>query len=188
MMKIDKKLILASKSPRRYELLSPYFSSTEVVTTDVEETFTSCVPSEIVEELAKKKMSDLGKRYFDDIVVAGDTIVWYNNKLYGKPKNDKEAFEMLKELSSNTHQVYSGFAISYKGQLKCGYDVSNVKFKNLSDKQILDYIATGSPKDKAGAYGIQDGVVVESFDGDINNIIGIPVKKIIDICKEIVDE
>lgn len=105
----------------------------------------------------------------------------------GKPKDEKDAFNMLTSLSGKSHQVYSGYAIGYKGKIVVGADCANVKFKTLSDSQINDYIKMGSPLDKAGAYGIQDGVVVASYDGDLNTIVGLPVDKILKDCKELID-
>lgn len=187
-VKIDKRLILASKSPRRYELLSPYFSDIQVVTADVEEKYSQTSPQEIVKELARLKLADIGEKYFDDFVISGDTIVWYNGKVYGKPKDENDAFNMLKELSGKCHNVYSGFAVSYKGRVVVGEDKCDVYFKSLSDCEIKDYIATRSPMDKAGSYGIQDGVVVERFSGDINTIIGLPLYKILKVCEELLNE
>lgn len=185
-MKINKRLILASKSPRRYELLNPYFDKTEIVTKDVKEEYLATTPAEIVVELAKLKLADLPKIYPNDIVIAGDTIVWFKTKVYGKPKDRQDAFRMLKELSGNCHQVYSGFAVAYKGQVVTGYDKSDIIFKCLSDEMIENYINSGSPLDKAGSYGVQDGVVVERFSGDINTIIGLPLDKILSVCKELI--
>lgn len=182
---INKRLILASKSPRRYDLLSPHFAETLVVVADVEEKYNSQEPDKIVQELARLKLSDLPQKYFDDIVVAGDTIVWYEGKLFGKPKDKADAFAMLKELSSKCHQVYSGYAVAYKGKVVVGCDKCDIIFKNLSDSVISEYIESGSPMDKAGSYGVQDGVVVDSFKGDINTIIGLPLDKILKVCKEL---
>ncbi len=184
-MIINKKLILASKSPRRYDLLSPHFLQTKVVTCDIEEKYCKTLPNEIVEELSKNKLFDLPLKYPNDIVIAGDTIVWLDGKVYGKPKDSQDAFKMLKELSGKCHQVYSGYAVAYNGKIKVGFDKSDIIFKNLTDKVIWDYVNTGSPLDKAGAYGIQDGVVVDSYTGDINTIIGMPVDKILNVCKEL---
>ena len=183
---INKHLILASKSPRRYELLKPHFSSIEIITLNVEEKYFSKSPEKIVEELAKLKLGNLGEKYFDDIVIAGDTIVWFDEKVLGKPKNEEQACEMLKCLTNNYHQVYSGFAISYKGNIIIGHDVSEVKIKKLSSEDIQNYVKTYSPLDKAGAYAIQDGVVVENFIGDLNTIVGMPVQKILNTCEKLV--
>lgn len=182
----DKKLILASKSPRRFELLSPHFASVLVKVQNVKEVFASTLPEDIVKELANLKLGVLPKEYPNDLVISGDTIVWHEGKVLGKPKNEQDAFYMLKSLSGKSHQVYSGYAISYKGKVVVGADCCNVKFKNLTDSEIVDYIKTGSPLDKAGAYGIQDGVVVESFSGDLNTVIGLPLNKILKDCKELI--
>lgn len=183
---IEKKLILASKSPRRLELLSPHFKEVFVKTENIAEVYCSTLPQEIVAELAKLKLGSLQKKYPNDIVISGDTIVWFDGKVFGKPKDEQDAFDMLKTLSGKCHQVYSGYAIAFKGKIVVGFDLSNIQFKNLSDQQIWEYIKTGSPLDKAGAYGIQDGVVVESFSGDINTIIGLPLDKILKDCKELI--
>ena len=119
------------------------------------------------------------KRPFLSALSMGD------GKVYGKPKDSQDAFKMLKELSGKCHQVYSGYAVAYNGKIKVGFDKSDIIFKNLTDKVIWDYVNTGSPLDKAGAYGIQDGVVVDSYTGDINTIIGMPVDKILNVCKEL---
>lgn len=182
---INKRLILASKSPRRYDLLSPHFAETLVIVGDIEEKYDATEPDKIVEELARLKLADLPQKYFDDVVVAGDTIVWYEGKLFGKPKDKADAFFMLKELSGKCHQVYSGFAVAYKGKIVVGCDKCDIIFKKLSDETILEYIESGSPMDKAGSYGVQDGVVVDSFCGDINTIIGLPLGKILKVCKEL---
>lgn len=182
---INKRLILASKSPRRYQLLSPYFADTQVVVQDVEEKYFSKAPEEIVKELSKLKLGDLPQKYFDDFVVSGDTIVWLDGKVLGKPSDEAQAFSMLAELSGKHHKVYSGFAVAYKGDIVVGVDFADILFKNLTDDIIWDYIKSGSPMDKAGAYGIQDGVVVDSFSGDVNTIIGLPVEKILKVCKEL---
>lgn len=182
---INKRLILASKSPRRFDLLSPHFKQTLIVSRDVEEKYFSQNPDEIVTELAKLKLANLDKEYFDDIVISGDTIVWFDKKVFGKPKDKNDACNMLRQLSGNCHQVYSGFAVAYKGKVVVGYDKCDIWFKNLTKQQIADYVNSGSPLDKAGSYGIQDGIVVDSFSGDINTIIGLPLDKILKVCKEL---
>lgn len=185
-MKINKKLILASKSPRRYDLLKDYFEDIQVETNNVVEKYTATLPEDIVMELAGLKLLGIKDKYYNNIVISGDTIVWYNGRVYGKPKDKEDAVNMLKELSGKCHQVYSGFAVAYQGRVVLGYDVSNIIFKDLTDEMINDYIATGSPLDKAGSYGIQDGVVVDSYTGDISTIIGLPLDKIIKVCKELI--
>lgn len=184
----NKRLILASKSPRRYELLLPYFEQILVDAPCVEEAYSSTAPEDIVKELALCKLADLPSKYQGDIIVTGDTIVWFNGKVYGKPKDADEAAAMLRSLSGNTHQVFSGYCVAYGGRTRCGADKCDVQFKQLTEKQIEDYVLSGSPMDKAGAYGVQDGVVVQSVTGDIDTVIGLPVAQVIKTCKELIAE
>lgn len=184
MKKIDK-IILASASPRRAELLRPICDELVINPLNVEEKYGATTPEEIVKQLSIVKLGDLPNVYRDTLVVASDTIVWYDGKIYGKPKTAERATSMLKELSSHTHSVYTGYSVAYRGEIVTGYDKCDIIFKQLSDGDISEYVATGSPLDKAGAYGVQDGVVVESFEGDINTIIGLPVDKVIKVCEEL---
>lgn len=174
-----KRLILASSSPRRAQLLRDEFEELIIMPTDVEERYSSTTPDGIVCELSELKLGDLPCIYADIPILGADTIVWYNNKVYGKPIDEQQAYLMLKELSGNTHEVYTGYTISYKGRRLTGYEKASVKFKSLDDDDIAAYVEDGSPMDKAGGYGIQDGRVVESYSGDINTIIGLPVDSIL---------
>lgn len=174
-----KRLILASSSPRRAQLLRDKFEELIIMPTDVEERYSSTTPDGIVCELSELKLGDLPCIYADIPILGADTIVWYNNKVYGKPIDEQQAYLMLKELSGNTHEVYTGYTISYKGRRLTGYEKASVKFKSLDDDDIAAYVEDGSPMDKAGGYGIQDGRVVESYSGDINTIIGLPVDSIL---------
>lgn len=173
------KLILASASPRRAQLLRDKFEELIIIPTDIEERYSSTTPDGIVRELSELKLGDLPCKYPDIPILGADTIVWYNDKVYGKPINEEQAYIMLKELSGNTHEVYTGYTLSYQGRLLRGYEKASVKFKSLKDAEIAAYIADGSPMDKAGGYGIQDGRVVESYTGDINTIVGLPVGAIL---------
>lgn len=174
-----KRLILASSSPRRAQLLRDKFEELIIMPTDVEERYSSTTPDGIVCELSELKLGDLPCIYPDIPILGADTIVWYNNKVYGKPIDEQQAYLMLKELSGNTHEVYTGYTISYKGRRLTGYEKASVKFKSLDDDDIAAYVEDGSPMDKAGGYGIQDGRVVESYSGDINTIVGLPVDSIL---------
>lgn len=174
-----KRLILASSSLRRAQLLRDRFEELIIMPTDVEERYSSTTPDGIVCELSELKLGDLPCIYADIPILGADTIVWYNNKVYGKPDDEQQAYLMLKELSGNTHEVYTGYTISYKGRRLTGYEKASVKFKSLDDDDIVAYVEDGSPMDKAGGYGIQDGRVVESYSGDINTIIGLPVDSIL---------
>lgn len=174
-----KRLILASSSPRRAQLLRDKFEELIIMPTDVDERYSSTTPEGIVRELSELKLADLPCKYPDIPILGADTIVWYNDKVYGKPIDEKEAYLMLKELSGNTHEVYTGYTLSYKGRRMTDYEKASVRFKSLSDDDIAAYIEEGSPMDKAGGYGIQDGRVVASYTGDINTIVGLPVDAIL---------
>ncbi len=125
----------------------------------------------------------------DGIIITADTIVVLNKKIIGKPVDEKDAFIILKKLSSNTHQVYTGFAIynSRKNSTLVDYEKTFVTFRKISDKEIKDYIKTGSPMDKAGAYGIQDdfgAVFVEKINGCYYNVVGLPLFKLYENLKK----
>lgn len=186
----NKRIILASASPRRLQILKRYFNDILVVPSNAEEKYSAVSPSNIVMELAKLKLDDVISRLevnSDDIVIAADTIVWHDGKALGKPTHYIEARDMLRSLSNRPHEVYSGYAIWSRGQILLDYDRSVVRFKKLSDKLIDDYIATGSPFDKAGGYGIQDSVLVEEYAGDYDNILGLP-SSAIEALKKIVNK
>ena len=172
------KVILASASARRKELLRGIFKDFEVLPQHVAEISDYRRPHLIVQDLAKIKLGSLDKTYLDCLIISADTIVYKDGKLYGKPKDEAQAKSYLDELNGAVHYVYTGVAIYYKGVTTTFYDKSSVKFKLLSDGQILDYIASGSPMDKAGAYGIQDSAVVESYSGSYTNIVGLPMEKL----------
>ena len=180
------KLILASASPRRQELLADKCKKLIVLPQDVDEVFTCTLPREIVMELSRLKLGDLPSIYPDDLVIASDTIVWYDDRCYGKPSDRDDARTMLEQLSGNQHEVYTGFSVSYKGRIITGYDCCEITFKSLTDDDIEEYINTGSPLDKAGAYGIQDGIVVDSFTGNMDTIVGLPVDKVMWTCEELI--
>lgn len=181
-------IILASNSPRRYELLKRYYDNIIKLPQNVEECYTSSSPSEIVIELSKKKLGNLPISHFDSVVLASDTIVWHNGVVLGKPKDYNEAYSMLSSLSGVEHEVYSGYAVAYRGKILVGYDVAKVVFKNLTSNDIKSYIDTMSPYDKAGAYGIQDGVLVSECVGDINTVIGLPINMVVKTIEEIENE
>jgi len=186
---MNKRLILASQSPRRREILDIAGYDYSVIPSNADE-MQSC---ESPFELARANAYAKAKEVFDDIqdknavVLGSDTIVAIGNKILGKPKDEQDAFQMLKGLSGNSHYVISGFAIVGEGYEKVDYCCSEVKFKEISDSEILDYIATKEPMDKAGAYGIQEkaSLFVESIKGDFFNIVGLPVSSIQPYLKDI---
>lgn len=179
------KIILASASSRRQELLNRLTESFQIIVSDFDEEaveFDGQCASYVM-RLAEGKASSVSKGIKDEAIIIGcDTIVSYNEKILEKPKDANEAFDMLKLLSGNTHQVYSGIAIinSKTGNVHRDFVCTDVKFDNLSDTQIKKYIETGEHKDKAGAYGIQGygGIFVEEIHGCYYNVVGLPLNKL----------
>ncbi len=172
-------LILASQSPRRKELLKKIVPEFSIVPADVDEHID--VPIEkLPEAAALLKAQTIKKLYPNDDVLGCDTVVIIDNKLLGKPKDEKEAFEMLKELSGREHHVISGFAYLKGDEVITGSTLTVVHFNKLSDELIKEYIKTGSPMDKAGAYGIQDSKfnLVSHIEGSLDNVIGLPTEDI----------
>ncbi len=181
--------ILASNSPRRKELMHEICSSFLVVPADVDEKKLS-VPSPLdsVHIIARAKGEKIHKEYPNDIVISADTIVVYNNQLIGKPKSEEKAYQTLTLLSDKTHEVITSYCIFYKDKLIQKEVISFVTMNPLSKSLIQDYIATKSPLDKAGAYGVQDNdkfPIVKSVKGSIKNVIGFPTDEIIESLKEL---
>ncbi len=175
------KVILASKSPRRCELLKYITDDFSVVPSNCDETLPEAVDVfEAPEFLSVKKALDVARNNPDALVIGCDTVVIIGNRILGKPRDDQEAFEMLCKLSGNTHTVVSGVCLCLKGKTMSFSQRTNVRFYSLSEEDILKYLATGSPLDKAGAYGIQDmaALFVESIEGDYYNVVGFPIAKL----------
>ena len=169
-------LILASKSPRRKELLSLITENFEIKSADVDETLPDDIlPDKAVEYLSKIKA--LPFKNGIDTIIGADTVVAIDNQILGKPADKKQAFDMLKLLSGRYHSVYTGVTvISPKGSVTFSVE-TKVKFFDLNDDEINSYIATGECDDKAGAYGIQGkgSLLVERIEGDYFNVVGLPV-------------
>ncbi len=185
-------IILASASPRRYSLLSARGYDVTVETSPFDESgVTERDPKKLVMLLAKGKGESVSKNHPDKIVLSADTVVCLNGKILGKPKTRDEAYNMLMSLSNNTHTVYTGVCISKGGKSHLFFDRADVTFHPLTDKQINLYIDSGSPFDKAGAYGIQDDVgigFVKRVSGDLSCVIGLPMGKVIKILQKIQGE
>lgn len=183
------KIILASSSPRRAEILRNLGISFSIVPSEYKEEVIKKPPNELVCHLARNKAIDVKKRcLYDDIIIAADTIVCMNERIIGKPKSKQDAFQILKSLNGKEHQVITGlcilcdkYVLNYEG-----FEITNVFFKHLSDEEIWDYIDTCEPMDKAGAYGIQGigGVFVEKIDGCYYNVVGLPIKKVYSVLRE----
>lgn len=186
---MEKTIVLASASPRRKEILKNLGMNFEVVVSDVEEKVDRSLPHHlIVQELAMLKGTDVAKKVENSIVISADTIVVIDKKILGKPKDEEDAKRMLNNLSGKTHEVYTGVCVtdSESGKAISDYEVTKVTFRNLTDDEIVRYISTKEPMDKAGGYGIQGKgcLLVSSIEGDYLNVVGLPAVKLSRILKE----
>ena len=175
--------ILASKSPRRQQLLKLLGMEFQVRIKEVDETIPSGLSKlEIPVHLALLKSRPfLDELTENELLVTADTIVWLDNNVLGKPANAEEAAKMLRMLSDNEHQVITGVCLSSAKKQKTFYSITNVRFKKLMEEEILYYVNTFQPFDKAGAYGIQEwiGVVgIKQIEGSYYNVMGLPVQKL----------
>jgi len=178
----NRNLTLASSSPRRAELLRRENIEFKVIPPeDVSERDVSSDPVEHVLELSRRKAKCVSEKVKDGFILGADTIVVLDGEILGKPADEKDARRILKKLSGKTHEVYTGLTLMNKsnGKILSDYDCTEVKFKDLDDKKIFDYIQTGEPMDKAGAYGIQDqgNFLVDHIKGNLDNVIGLPMDK-----------
>ncbi|MCX0399521.1 Maf-like protein [Clostridium perfringens] len=179
------KVILASKSPRRVEILEKIVKEFEVVQSNFDENtidFKGDI-EKYVKDLSRNKAIEVSKRLNEpSIVIAADTVVFRNGKVLEKPKNEEDAFSMLFSLSGNTHKVYSGICLinTYDDTVVTDCDCTEVRFSELNPRQIRNYINSGEPMDKAGAYGIQGlgGAFVEGIKGCYYNVMGLPLNKL----------
>lgn len=190
------KIILASSSPRRRELMAQAGFAFEVLVSEADETIETETPGEMVEVLSERKAAavaeEIKKQGFAEesvLLVGADTMVAIDGKKLGKPKDEKGAEEMLEELSGRTHQVYTGVTLirlkkaengSILQESRTFSEVTDVSFYPLTKEEIRSYIATGEPMDKAGAYGIQGkaAVFVKEIKGDYNNVVGLPIARL----------
>ncbi len=173
-------LILASESPRRRELIKKITSNFTVIPSNIDESLLHIAPHDLPAELSKMKAYSVYSKYPNDEVLACDTVVIIDNELLGKPKSKKEAYDMLSKLSNRKHVVISGYTYISKDKEITRTVRTYVYFNKLSEETINKYIESGSPMDKAGAYGIQDEEfnLVNHIEGDFDNVIGLPVNDI----------
>ena len=180
------KIILASASPRRKELLKQVLEDFEIIPAKGEERADLTLPPEkIVCALAEAKCGEVFEKRSDCVVIGCDTIVYFNGKVLGKPKTREEAEATLKELSGKTHSVYTGVCVRAADKILTQHERTEVTFNKLSDEFIKNYVDGGSPMDKAGCYGIQDGGVVKSYEGSYTNVVGLPVRLVEKMLKEV---
>jgi septum formation protein len=178
------RLILASKSPRRYELLKQMGLDFDVIPSRIEEDIVSEEPPEQhVIRLAEAKALEVGNQYPDRWVIAADTIVYIHGSILGKPKNREEALAMLRFLSGQEHWVLTGFSVHHLAKGKGGQEAvqTAVKVKIISPVEMEWYIQTGEPFDKAGGYAIQGvgSFMIESIRGSYTNVVGLPLCELI---------
>jgi len=174
--------ILASKSPRRQELLQAMGINFNVLLKDVDESYPEELPpSEIACYIAEKKAVAFAHERSENLVITADTIVAYHGEIMGKPANAADAIKMLGKLSGTVHQVYTGVSLAHLNKLETFYDVTDVWFRKISDEEIVHYVQNYHPFDKAGSYGIQDWlgfIAVEKIAGSYTNVMGLPTEKL----------
>jgi septum formation protein len=185
-------VILASESPRRKEILETMGISYRVIAGNVKEVVDETIPSEMVQALARLKTNAAAKRLDTEseeskhvILIGADTMVFYQEHALGKPKNEEDAARMLRLIADDVHEVYTGVSILIRngeeGEESLSFAVcTRVTVQPMTEEQIMDYIATGEPMDKAGAYAIQGkfGIYIKKINGDYYNVVGFPIAKI----------
>ena len=187
----ERKLILASSSPRRKEILQREEIEFEIIHPSdiVEETLTAD-PVEHVLILSREKAESVSSEAGPGIILGADTVVVLDGEIMGKPTDPKDAFAILKKLSGRTHRVYTGLTLlnKYNEKTISDYDCTEVRFNRLEEQKITVYIATGEPMDKAGAYGIQGmgSFLVEKINGNLDNVIGLPTGKLREMLAQII--
>jgi septum formation protein len=175
-----KRLILASQSPRRRDLLNMLgIDNLEIIPADIKEEVSSGLPvGEAAAQVALLKAVSIGKKVGErDLILAADTLVALDNHILGKPADDADAARMLSMLSGRTHNVCTGVALIQNGRRLCRYETTYVTFRELTEKEIYAYIASGEPLDKAGAYGAQGlgSLFIRRIEGDFFNVVGLPL-------------
>lgn len=188
-----KKIILASGSPRRSEMLRNLDIDFTVIKSDADESIVNPhgIPVNVyVQELALLKATEVYGRVSaeDALIIGADTIVTVDGEILGKPADEADAFRMIRALSGRTHQVYTGICVvrSEDGYSVCDSECTDVTFSELSDDEIYEYIHTKEPYDKAGGYAIQGkgALLIEKISGDYFNVVGLPVRKLVKLMKE----
>lgn len=181
----DQKVILASNSPRRRELLHQIGIQPEIIPSQIEELTTSQLPEEIVVELSLKKAEDVADRTLESALIIGaDTIVAVDGMILGKPKSHEDAYKMLKKIQGRSHEVYTGVTLIYKekgrSRGRSFVEKTEVSVYPMTEKEIKSYTDSKEPMDKAGAYGIQGvfAAYIEGIHGDYNNVVGLPIGRV----------
>ena len=189
---MERKIFLASASPRRSEILKLAGLDFQVITPSCDENIDKMPPGDYVKELSARKaragydmVLESGSAE-DFIVIGADTIVYFDGQILGKPHDEDQAFKMLHALSGNTHEVYTGVSVVYPDHSFSFYEKTDVRFFDVEDEELRAYIKTGEPMDKAGAYGIQGRgcFLAEKICGDYFNVMGLPAARLLRKLKE----
>lgn len=181
-----KRIILASASPRRKDILTDMGLKFDIIPSDVDESeIKAFLPCNLVKKLARAKAQDVLKGANDALIISADTIVAKGRKVYGKPIDEQDAVSMIEELNGKWHSVYTGVCVAIDGKTRVFCVQSYVKFKQLTCTQIEEYVKVCKPLDKAGAYGIQDDKVVEKYKGSYTNVVGLPKEKLAEVLKRV---
>ena len=182
-------IILASRSPRRSEILKAAGIPFEVICADADETpVKSVTAAELTMGLASRKLRAVcGKVGDGRLILAADTVVCRNGEVFGKPKDESDAERMLTLLSDGWHEVYTGIAMQKNGKLVIDYDVTHVRMRKIGKAEIKAYIASGEPADKAGSYAVQElgSIFVQRLDGSFHNVVGLPICL---VCEHLYDD
>ena len=180
--------ILASQSPRRRELLARFGREFEVIPSGAEEKINTADAKKAVEELSRQKAFWVSERVGEgDVVIGSDTVVVLDGNILGKPRDEQDAVRMLKELQGRTHEVLTGVTVVVKGGLCVTFhEETRVHVACMSEEEIRNYVATGEPMDKAGAYGIQGafGPFISGITGDYYNVVGLPLHHLYQVLKK----
>ena len=181
------KVLLASASPRRRQLLAQ-ITEFEVEPSSFEERAVGLSARETALAFARGKALDVFLKHPDCLVLGADTVVCLNGEIFGKPKDAEDAKRMLRLLSGKTHSVFTGVCLMREGAAAGGADETKVSFLQLNDEAIEAYVASGLPFGKAGAYGIQDGGLVEKIEGSYSNVVGLPVELTKELFRKVSEE
>lgn len=182
-MKDNMKIILASASPRRRELLAQIGLDFQVLVSEVEEKVNTDIPYLVVEQLSAQKAQAVAQKLEKEepaLVIGADTIVACDGQILGKPRDKEEAVQMLRKLNGRSHQVYTGVTLIFGDKIKTFYEATEVEFYPMTEEEIGAYVETPDPLDKAGAYGIQGFCAryIKGITGDYNNVVGLPVGRL----------
>ena len=181
------RVILASSSPRRSQIFSLLGIEFDVVPAKVEERIIPGKPILTARKLAKEKALSVWKENRNAVVIGADTLVFLGNEIIGKPKNEEEAISILKRLSGRWHSVVTALCVFSPEKIFLTHDIAKVKFRYLEEEEIISYVRSGEPMDKAGAYGVQGfgAVIVERINGNFYTVMGLPIVKLYKILKKI---